>query len=105
MLPNNILLLLILFSLHNIKAQNTNGATLITNITIISANEESVVTTMGHALIEDDKELIQSLKGLNNDMMAQFKYANEILESDDRNSMDTLGLIVRELTQYSDFYW
>jgi hypothetical protein len=33
----------------------------------------------------------------------QSNYANEILENNDRSKMDTLGLIVRNLTQYSDF--
>ena len=35
--------------------------------------------------------------------MAQFDYANEILEANDRSRLDTLGRIVRNLTQYSDF--
>lgn len=52
---NNFLLLLILFSLHNITAQQTKEGTLITNITIISANGESLVSTLGHVLIEGDK--------------------------------------------------
>ena len=53
--------------------------------------------------IADDKALIQSQVHFNNRYMAQFKYANEILETNDRTRMDTLGLIVRNLTQYSDF--
>ena len=54
--------------------------------------------------IADDKELLQSLKeDLNNVLMAQFKYANEIIETNDRSKLDTLGLIIRNLTQNSDF--
>ncbi|MCK5443073.1 MAG: hypothetical protein KAJ23_14390 [Maribacter sp.] len=53
--------------------------------------------------IADDGRLIHMQIGFNNKYMAQFRYANEILESNDRSRMDTLGLIVRNLTQYSDF--
>ncbi len=53
--------------------------------------------------IRDDKELIQSQKDFNNHFMTQFKYASEIIEVNDRSKLDTLGLIVRNLTEYSDF--
>ena len=53
--------------------------------------------------IVDDKALIQSEMKYNNHYMAQFKYANEILEVNDRSKMDTLGLIAINLTNYSDF--
>ena len=53
--------------------------------------------------IADDKTLIQEQIGFNNHYMAEFKYANAILEANDRSKMDTLGRIVRNLTQYSDF--
>lgn len=53
--------------------------------------------------IKGDKELIVGQKNHNNHFMVQFKYANEILQNNDRNKMDTLGVIVRNLTQYSDF--
>ena len=53
--------------------------------------------------IADDGRLIQTQLDFNNRYMAQFRYANEILESNDRSRMDTLGLIIRNLTQYSDF--
>jgi len=49
--------------------------------------------------IRDDKELIQSQKDFNNHFMAQFKYASEIIEVNDRSKLDTLGLIVRNLSQ------
>jgi len=55
------------------------------------------------AQILDDKDLIQSQKEFNNHFMTQFKYANEIIENNDRSKLDTLGLIIRNLTQYSDF--
>lgn len=35
--------------------------------------------------------------------MNQFLYANTIIETKDRNKIDTLGLIIKNLTQYSDF--
>ena len=50
-----------------------------------------------------DKEVIQGQIHFNNRYMAQFKYAYTIIESEDRSKMDTLGLIVRNLLQYSDF--
>ena len=53
--------------------------------------------------IRDDKELIQSQMEFNNHFMSQFKYANEIIEGNDRSKIDTLGQIVRNLSQYSDF--
>lgn len=53
--------------------------------------------------IADDKALVTRQIHFNNRYMAQFNYANEILETNDRTRMDTLGLIVRNLTQYSDF--
>ena len=51
----------------------------------------------------DDKILIVEQVQFNNRYMAEFKYANKILEANDRSKMDTLGLIIRNLTQYSDF--
>lgn len=53
--------------------------------------------------ITDDKELIQAQVDYNNHYMVQFKYANQIIENNDRSKMDTLGLLIRNLTQYSDF--
>lgn len=53
--------------------------------------------------IADDKALVLEQIDFNNRYMAQFNFANEILEAEDRSKMDTLGLIVRNLTQYSDF--
>jgi hypothetical protein len=53
--------------------------------------------------VVDDKELIQNQIEFNLYYMTQFKYANDIIETNDRTKMDTLGLIIRNLTQYSDF--
>ncbi len=53
--------------------------------------------------IIDDQELITSQREYNNHYMAQFKYANEIIEANDRSKIDTLAVIVGNLTQYSDF--
>jgi len=53
--------------------------------------------------IIDDKELIAGQRHYNNRHMVQYKYANEIIETNDRSKLDTLGIIVRNLTQYSDF--
>ena len=53
--------------------------------------------------IIDDKELIQGQKDFNNYYLPQFNYAKEIIEANDIGKMDTLGKIIRNLTQYSDF--
>lgn len=53
--------------------------------------------------IKGDKELVEGQRVYNNHYMQQFKYANEIIEANDRSKMDTLGLIVHNLTNYSDF--
>ncbi|WP_121066519.1 DUF6090 family protein [Maribacter vaceletii] len=53
--------------------------------------------------IDDDKTLIIEQLEYNNLYMSQFKYANEVLDANDRSKMDTLGHIIRNLTQYSDF--
>ncbi|WP_159025532.1 DUF6090 family protein [Aquimarina sp. Aq78] len=53
--------------------------------------------------ITDDKALVIEQIHFNNRYMEEFKYANEILEANDRSKIDTLGFIVRNLTQYSDF--
>ena len=53
--------------------------------------------------IIDDKELIARQRDYNNYYMVQYKYANEIIEANDRSKLDTLGQIVRNLTNYSDF--
>ncbi|PWL40005.1 hypothetical protein DKG77_04030 [Flagellimonas aquimarina] len=53
--------------------------------------------------ITDDKDLIEEQRNLNNGYLEQFKYANRILETNDRDKIDTLGVIIRNLTQYTDF--
>ncbi|MFC2147302.1 DUF6090 family protein [Bacteroidota bacterium] len=50
-----------------------------------------------------DKELIQNQIDHNNYYMAQFENARKIIMANDRTQMDTLGVIVRNLTNYSDF--
>ncbi|RLD25728.1 MAG: hypothetical protein DRI75_12920, partial [Bacteroidetes bacterium] len=47
--------------------------------------------------IIDDKELIEGQRNYNNYFMTLFKYANEIIEANDRSKLDTLGTIVRDL--------
>jgi len=53
--------------------------------------------------IRDDAELIQRQVHFNNRYMAEFKYAYKIIETNDRSKIDTLGLIIPNLMQYSDF--
>ena len=53
--------------------------------------------------IRDDAELIQRQLQFNNRYMAEFEYANTIIEANDRTKMDTLGRIIPNLLQYSDF--
>ena len=53
--------------------------------------------------LADDKALILRQVHFNDRFMAQFNYVNKILRANDRSKMDTLGPLVRNLTQYSDF--
>ena len=53
--------------------------------------------------IAEDRILILSQVDFNNRYLGQFNYAYKILETNDRPKIDTLGLIVRNFTQYSDF--
>ena len=53
--------------------------------------------------IINDKSMINGQIRYNNHYMAQFKFANQIIENNDRVKMDTLGKIIRNLTNYSDF--
>jgi hypothetical protein len=53
--------------------------------------------------IADDKELLQMLKDMNNGLITEFNYAYEIIETKDRSKLDTLGLLIRNLTDNSDF--
>ena len=53
--------------------------------------------------ILDDQELIKSQIKYNNRYASQFTYAFDIIEANDKSKMDTLGIIIRNMTQYSDF--
>ena len=55
------------------------------------------------SLITNDKNQIQSEIEYNNTDMAQFEYANKIIEINDRTKTDTLGKIAINLSRYSDF--
>ena len=53
--------------------------------------------------IVGDKELIKNQIAYNNRYMVQFEYAKEIILTNDRSKIDTLGAIAAKLTSYSDF--
>lgn len=53
--------------------------------------------------ITDDKNLVVRQVNFNKAYAAEYSYALKILETNNRNRMDTLGRIVLNLTQYSDF--
>ena len=53
--------------------------------------------------IAGDRNLIQKQIHFNDRYLEEFDYANEIIEANDRSKLDTLGKIMRNLTQYSDF--
>ncbi|PCJ96549.1 MAG: hypothetical protein COA50_07165 [Flavobacteriaceae bacterium] len=53
--------------------------------------------------ISGDKMLIEEQKKFNNRYQEQFTYAAHLIEVNDRTKMDSLGIIVRDFTQYSDF--
>ena len=69
----------------------------------IKKNAENRYYKSVRAQIADDKKNIQGQKDYNNHYMTEFKYANEIIENNDRSKLDTLGLLIHNLTQYSDF--
>lgn len=53
--------------------------------------------------IADDRSLILEQVHFNNRYMSRFKYLNQVIENNNRDKVDSLGTIVRDLTQYSDF--
>jgi len=53
--------------------------------------------------ILDDKNLINSQMEFNNFYRLEFDYANDLIETNDKSKMDTLGIIIRNMVQYSDF--
>lgn len=53
--------------------------------------------------ILDDKDLINNQKEFNLRYMEQFEFANHIIEANDKSKIDTLGFIIKNMTQYSDF--
>ena len=53
--------------------------------------------------INEDRYLINGELRYNDRIKDQFKYATKIIENNDRSKMDTLGIIVRNLIEYSDF--
>ena len=56
------------------------------------------------AQIGDDSAVIQHLNDdFNTTYMTQFKYAIALIEVNDRSKLDTLAVIVQNMTQYSDF--
>ncbi len=73
------------------------------NENIIKQNSEFKYYENIGLQIADDKELLQMLKDMNNSLISEFNYAYEIIETNDRSKLDTLGLMIRNLTQNSDF--
>ena len=69
----------------------------------IKRNTEKEYYESLRSQIADDSAIILGQIHFNNRYLAEFKYVNEIIETNDRSKMDTLGLLVRHLTQYSDF--
>ncbi|MEP1095455.1 MAG: hypothetical protein ABJG78_10115 [Cyclobacteriaceae bacterium] len=52
--------------------------------------------------INDDKSAILGNIDYNNRYMAEYEFAIEIIENNDRKNIDTLGYIALDLTKYSD---
>jgi len=69
----------------------------------IKKNAENKYYESLRAQITEDSHIISGQIHFNNRYLAEFKYINEVVENNDRSKMDTLGLLVRNLTQYSDF--
>ncbi len=69
----------------------------------IKKNAENKYYESLRAQIAQDNDIILGQIHFNNRYSVEFKYINEIIENNNRSKMDTLGLLVRNLTQYSDF--
>ena len=54
--------------------------------------------------VEDDRAEIVNARNLNNFFSSQFQKANRIIASRDRDKMDSLAILVMQLSQYSDFH-
>ena len=54
-------------------------------------------------LINDDKELVLSQLEFNGELLIKFKFLNNQIELKSKEHIDSLGFIVRDLSQYSDF--
>ena len=52
--------------------------------------------------INNDKNDIEANVIYNNDRMVQFRYADSIIETNDREQIDTLKVVLRKLFEYSD---
>jgi len=53
--------------------------------------------------IKDDKNVISDIIDYNNLYYKQYKYANQVIEQNDRSKIDTLGKIALKLYKYSDY--
>ncbi len=53
--------------------------------------------------INDDKNVISGIIDYNNLYYKQYKYANQVIEQNDRSKIDTLGKIALKLYKYSDY--
>lgn len=69
----------------------------------IMRNSEKIYYQSIKSQITDDKDLILSQEKYNRLYMAQFEYANKLIEKNDRSQLDTLGIIISNLSKYSDF--
>ena len=53
--------------------------------------------------INDDKNVISGIIDYNDLYYKQYKYANQVIEQNDRSKIDTLGKIALKLYKYSDY--
>jgi len=53
--------------------------------------------------INDDKNVISDIVDYNDLYYKQYKYANQVIEQNDRSKIDTLGKIAFKLYKYSDY--
>lgn len=69
----------------------------------IKKNNEKIYYQNIKDQISDDKILIQNQIQYNNLFLNQYRYANKIIEKNEREKSDTLGVIIKNLINYSDF--
>jgi hypothetical protein len=69
---------------------------------IEKANERKIYRNIRRQVVDDRNELLR-VQAFNNFYSGQYEYANQLMLANDRTQIDTLAIIVMNLSRYSDF--